>query len=508
MTGQLFMNNASSTLASAISAVDTALTVSTGDGSKFPSPGVGEFFLMTLAVKTAGFESAWEVVKVTARSGDVLTCERGVEGAAIVCGAGTEVGMRVSAGLLDDLYSSGSIPVSGSSATELNVNSVNAYTLLTPDTFTTYAATATRGVTSVVGAAVTYTAPATAGADDLILTAGRIRRVLPFIIVTPPAYIATPTATPGSFGAAFEDGFYTGMIWNQLVQSATSTTVGTGTKAFAVPDMTATPLVYAGQTLEVRSRANPNNRMIGLVTGASGTTLTLNVTSVGGSGTFTDWSVMARYRLIVSPRATGDAFVAGGTTLTIKSTAGTAPAGCATLTEGYNSTMLMVGAGDSTLYPAAWFCKNLTIDGRTDWYLPARDEMELAHRNLKASTIDNATVAADYNRWDLPYSGMVDGSFGDTGIEHGINLNSSPPDAVGYTAGVPVQVADALGFRNTETEYLGNATATTTTEYWTSTLRNTSAFMTQGVSSSHWGYQGANSHTGSKHVRAFRRSII
>jgi hypothetical protein len=117
-------------------------------------------------------------------------------------------------------------------------------------------------------------------------------------------FIATPTATP-AIGGALEGGFHTGLIWNQVTQSATSTTIGTGSKTFTVTD--SAPLFYSGQAVEVRSRANPATaRMIGTVTGSSGTTLTVNVTSVDGSGTLTDWSVMAKFRVIVAPKSSGE----------------------------------------------------------------------------------------------------------------------------------------------------------------------------------------------------------
>jgi hypothetical protein len=86
-------------------------------------------------------------------------------------------------------------------------------------------------------------------------------------------FIATPTATP-AIGGALEGGFYTGLIWNQVTQSATSTTIGTGSKTFTVTD--SAPLFYSGQAVEIRSRANPATaRMIGTVTGIYGTTLLL-----------------------------------------------------------------------------------------------------------------------------------------------------------------------------------------------------------------------------------------
>jgi hypothetical protein len=125
------------------------------------------------------------------------------------------------------------------------------------------------------------------------------------IPIPPNNFIATPTATPAAFGDALEGGFYTGLIFNQVTQSTTSTAIGTGEKTFTTTD--SAPLFYSGQTVEVRSRANPSTaRMIGTVTASSGTSLTVNVTSVDGSGTLTDWSVMAKFRVIVAPKSSGE----------------------------------------------------------------------------------------------------------------------------------------------------------------------------------------------------------
>lgn len=57
------------------------------------------------------------------------------------------------------------------------------------------------------------------------------------------AYIDKPKPTP-DIGAHFEGGYYTGIIWVQLVQSSTLTTIETGIKTFTVPDMTNSPIVY------------------------------------------------------------------------------------------------------------------------------------------------------------------------------------------------------------------------------------------------------------------------
>lgn len=75
----LASNNASTVLASSINASATTLTVNTGSGSFFPSPVSGtSFFKLTLIDAATG--QLTEIVHVTARSGDVMTVERGQEG--------------------------------------------------------------------------------------------------------------------------------------------------------------------------------------------------------------------------------------------------------------------------------------------------------------------------------------------------------------------------------------------------------------------------------------------
>jgi hypothetical protein len=71
----LHANNAVSTLASGITNVATSLTVATGQGALFPSPTGGDYFWLTL---DDGVNV--EIVKVTARSGDVFTIVRGQQG--------------------------------------------------------------------------------------------------------------------------------------------------------------------------------------------------------------------------------------------------------------------------------------------------------------------------------------------------------------------------------------------------------------------------------------------
>jgi len=75
----LFTNNASTTLASAITNTSTSLTVAASTGSKFPHPTGSQYFRATI-VKN-GTPSQFEVVKVVAGgSGDTFTIQRAQEG--------------------------------------------------------------------------------------------------------------------------------------------------------------------------------------------------------------------------------------------------------------------------------------------------------------------------------------------------------------------------------------------------------------------------------------------
>jgi hypothetical protein len=93
----------------------------------------------------------------------------------------------------------------------------------------------------------------------------------------------------------------------------------------------------------------------------------------------------------VAPAATG----ASGTGYTIATqwqwkTAQTATAGTDSTFDGAVNTAAMVTAGIND-HPAAKFCTELAIGGFTDWYLPARHELDIAYENLKPTTESNST---------------------------------------------------------------------------------------------------------------------
>jgi hypothetical protein len=75
----IFANNASTSLAAPISSVATSLTVQSGTGAEFPSPGANQQFSATLNDAATGL--LYEIVYCTARTGDSFTTiARGQEG--------------------------------------------------------------------------------------------------------------------------------------------------------------------------------------------------------------------------------------------------------------------------------------------------------------------------------------------------------------------------------------------------------------------------------------------
>lgn len=100
---QVFKNNAYSSLAAELSAASTLANLAAGQGARFPAPSGGDHFLATLILLDGnGAETAWEIVKCTARATDGLTIERAQEGTtARTWPAGSRIELRTTAGTLD-----------------------------------------------------------------------------------------------------------------------------------------------------------------------------------------------------------------------------------------------------------------------------------------------------------------------------------------------------------------------------------------------------------------------
>jgi hypothetical protein len=140
-------------------------------------------------------------------------------------------------------------------------------------------------------------------------------------------------------------------------------------------------------------------------------------------------------------------------------------------------------AMNSATYKAAFFCEGLTIGGFTDWYMPAKNEVEICYYNLKP---DNNNL---------------------NNTNSGINPNAIPPRTTTYTTGVgcvPGQTS-AVIFR------VGNAQAFTSLNiqaaYWSSTQYNANyAWLTNGFDS---GYQTRSLQKNNyRSVRAMRRVAV
>lgn len=95
----LFTNNASATIAASVTSSDVTITLASGQGGEFPSPGIDQWFYATLVDSSNNLE----IVKCTARSADTLTVIRGRDGTtARAFAAGSLIEVRLVAAALAD----------------------------------------------------------------------------------------------------------------------------------------------------------------------------------------------------------------------------------------------------------------------------------------------------------------------------------------------------------------------------------------------------------------------
>jgi hypothetical protein len=172
---------------------------------------------------------------------------------------------------------------------------------------------------------------------------------------------------------------------------------------------------------------------------------------------------VADYYLVVAPVSSGE-----NASRQFKTT-DTATSGTSSVINGPTNSSNMNNAS----HPAAQFCEGLTIGGFNDWYMPAKNELEVCYYNLKPTTAPNNT------------------SFG-------ANLNAVPARPSNYTSEIPAQTSATI-FRT------GNAEAFSAFFYWSSTEGQ----PTEGqVQSFNTGQQAARTKYYSYRVRAVRRIAV
>ena len=126
MAGPLFTNNAVGALAAAYDAAATNITMTAGQGGRFPSPGVGEWFPVTVVDPSNNLE----IMRCTTRVADTLTVVRAQEGtAARALGVGDRVEHRLTAASLvairDRPLDPSQIPDGSITTSKLAHNAVN-----------------------------------------------------------------------------------------------------------------------------------------------------------------------------------------------------------------------------------------------------------------------------------------------------------------------------------------------------------------------------------------------
>lgn len=139
---------------------------------------------------------------------------------------------------------------------------------------------------------------------------------------------------------------------------------------------------------------------------------------------------VATHNLVIGPLSTAQSTSKWKTSDTLTS-------GTSSVIDGPTNSANMNDAS----HPAAQFCEGLTIGGFSDWYMPAKNELEVCYYNLKPTTASNNTSS-------------------------GTNTNAVPSRGSSYTSGTPAQTS-AADFQTGNSEAFGNFI------YWSSTQLNT-----------------------------------
>ena len=172
---------------------------------------------------------------------------------------------------------------------------------------------------------------------------------------------------------------------------------------------------------------------------------------------------VADYNLVIGPVASAQSQLQW-------KTSGTTTVGTTSVIDGPTNSSNMNNAS----HPAAQFCEGLTIGGFSDWYMPAKNELEVCYYNLKPTTQSNNTSS-------------------------GINANAVPARASNYTSGTPTQTSAADFITSTGAEAFAPNDFWTSTEYSAPNAWKIDFFN---------GQQYYSGKTNSPRVRAIRRVAV
>ena len=175
---------------------------------------------------------------------------------------------------------------------------------------------------------------------------------------------------------------------------------------------------------------------------------------------------IADYNLVVAPLSSGQ-------TTDQWKTSNTSTSGTSSDIDGPANTAAQIAAGAAS-HPCANFCNSAVIGGFSDWYMPAKNELEICYFNLKPGTQANNTSS-------------------------GINPNAVPARASNYTnsPSVPSQTS-AAAFQT------GGAEPFVAVRYWSSKEFNYLHAWVQQFDDGRQ-YRGYGGKTASYLVRAVRR---
>jgi len=357
------------------------------------------------------------------------------------------------------------------------------FTVTDFDVFTDYAVQVSAGTVSISGSTISYAAPNVAGPVTLTVSAGEYHRVIELdILPDRPAapVITSPVATGVMDNPTISTGAFSLIGPNADTHSKTDWEIWTG------PNRTG--------TLKWSSRNNVTHKLSITATGAGlavSTQYHLFVRHFGATFGAGEWAELAfrtadQFLPTVIGQAFGGGFYAGkvqqsdgiyvlivapkaAETSSAWKNAQTTTAGTASLNDGLANSDAMNNAS----HAAAQYCRAYNGGGLDDWYLPARDELEVCYRNLKPDSTANHTTS-------------------------GANTNSVPAAAI-YTAGSPAQTS-AAAFK------AGGAEAFTVPSfYWSSTENSANNAWIQRFSD---GTQAPNGKAVASLVRPVRRVKI